>query len=218
MHGYLSSGKSFFKQLDFFSKDFNVFAPDLKGFGDNLDMPYPFSLDDYIEEVKEYVYKMGISRPHVVAHSFGGRIVIKSASEDNNLFDKIVLTGAAGIKPKFSLKKHLKKSAFNLLKKFVKKERLQGFYSKEYLSLSPIMKKSFIKIVNEHLNDKLINIKNSTLIINGDKDNQTPLYTAKILNKNIQNSKLIILKNAGHFAFLDCPYKFNLEVKEFLLS
>ena len=80
------------------------------------------------------------------------------------------------------------------------------------------MKKSFIKIVNEHLNDKLINIKNSTLIINGDKDNQTPLYTAKILNKNIQNSKLIILKNAGHFAFLDCPYKFNLEVKEFLLS
>ena len=218
LHGYLSSGKSFFKQLDFFSREFNVFAPDLKGFGDNVDMPYPYSLSDYINEVEEYKYKHGISCPHVIAHSFGGRIVIKSASQNTNAFDKIVLTGSAGLKPKFSFKKQIKKSTFNLLKKFVNKEKLKGFYSKDYLSLSPTMQQSFIKVVNEHLDDKLCKIDNSTLIINGAKDKETPLYMAKKLNKNIKNSKLVILKDAGHFAFLDCPYKFNLEVKEFLLS
>lgn len=218
LHGYLSSGKSFFKQLDFFSKQFNVFAPDLKGFGDNADMPYPYSLSDYVEEVEEFKYKMGIVCPHVIAHSFGGRIVIKSASENKTAFDKIVLTGSAGLKPKFSIKKHIKKSTFNLIKKFVKKEKLKSFYSKDYLSLSPIMQQSFIKIINEHLNDKLCKIQNKTLIINGENDKETPLYMAKTLNKNIKNSSLIILKDAGHFAFLDCPYKFNSEVKEFLLS
>ena len=218
LHGYLSSGKSFFKQLDFFSKDFNVFAPDLKGFGDNTDMPYPYSLNDYVNEVEEFKYKMGIICPHVIAHSFGGRIVIKSASENKNSFDKIVLTGSAGVKPKNSIIKQIKKTTFNILKKFIKKEKLKGFYSKDYLSLSPIMQQSFIKIVNEHLDEKLSFIKNETLIINGEKDKETPLYMAKTLNKNIKNSKLVTLKGAGHFAFLDCPHKFNLEVKEFLLS
>ena len=51
MHGYQSFGKSFYHQLDYLSKDFEVFAPDLKGFGQNADMLYPYSLDEYILEV-----------------------------------------------------------------------------------------------------------------------------------------------------------------------
>ena len=77
-----------------------MYAPDLKGFGDNPDMPYPYCLYDYIAEVKEYIYKNGLTRPHVIAHSFGARIAIKAASIEPDLFSKLVLTGAAGLKPK----------------------------------------------------------------------------------------------------------------------
>ena len=80
------------------------------------------------------------------------------------------------------------------------------------------MKQSFIKIVNEYLDDKLTLIKNQTLILHGKRDKETPLYMAKRLNKKIVNSKLIVLKDAGHFAFIDRPHKFNTEVKEFFLS
>jgi pimeloyl-ACP methyl ester carboxylesterase len=41
---------------------------------------------------------------------------------------------------------------------------------------------------------------------------------AKKLNSGIKNSKLIILDGAGHFAFVDKSLKFNLEMREFLLS
>nr|MBO4518352.1 alpha/beta hydrolase [Clostridia bacterium] len=218
LHGYLSSGDSFYYQTRFFERDFNVFAPDLKGFGKNSDMPYPYSLDDYIAEVKEYIYKNGLKNPSVIAHSFGARIAIKAASENSGLFNKIVLTGAAGLKPKNTVKKTVKKTVYRFLKRFIKKERLSRFFSSDYNALSPVMKESFKKIVSEHLDDRLKYITNPVFIVFGAKDRETPLYMAERLNKGILGSRLTVIDNAGHFCFIDKPNKFNMEVKEFLLS
>lgn len=218
MHGYLSCKESFIKQIRFFERDYEVFAFDFKGFGDNKGMEYPYSLDDYVIETKEYFYKKGLKSPSVIAHSFGGRVAIKSAYTDKNFFSKIVLTGSAGLKPKKTLSKEIKTKTFKVLSKFIKKERLRSFYSKDYLSLDDVMKESFIKIVNEHLDNLLGGIYNKTLIINGKNDRETPLYMAKRLNLGIKNSKLVIIENAGHFCFIDKSDKFNMEVREFLLS
>ncbi len=218
LHGYLSSAQSFAYQTQYFSKYFNVYAFDMTGFGKGNEMLKPFSLDDYIEEVARYTQSKGIQNAHVIAHSFGARIVIKGVADKRLAFDKLVLTGAAGLKPKKTLKKQIKKSAFNFLKHFVKRERLQHFYSSDYLSLSPIMKESFKLIVKEHLDHKLANINNKTLLVFGKNDLETPLYMAKRLNKGMKNSSLEVINGAGHFCFIDSPLKFNMEVKEFLLS
>lgn len=181
-------------------------------------MEYPYSLSDYVNEVKEFVENNGLKRPHVIAHSFGGRIVIKLASENTEFFDRIVLTGSAGLKPKRNFRYVLKKFTFNILKKFINRENLRRFYSSDYINLSPIMKESFKLIISENLDDRLSLIKNNTLIISGTNDKETPPYMAKRLNKGILNSELIMIKDAGHFCFIDSPEKFNTEVKEFLLS
>lgn len=217
MHGYLSSSASFYKQLDFFSKDFNVYAPDLTGFGKNKFMPYPYSLDDYVKELKEFVQNRGIVNPSVIAHSFGGRVAIKLASEQPNFFNKMVLVGSAGLKPKTTPKKIIKKCTFNILKVFIKKEKLTAFYSKDYNALNAVMKESFKLIVSEHLEEVLDAITTKTLIVYGKNDKETPPYMAKRFNKGIKNSKILAL-NGGHFCFIDSPHKFNMEVKEFLLS
>lgn len=180
-------------------------------------MDYPYSLSDYVNEVREYMYKRGIVKPHVIAHSFGGRIALKAAAENGGVFDKLVLTGSAGLKPERSFKYKVKTKAFKILSRFLPKSALKGFYSKEYLSLSPVMKESFCKIVNEHLDGVLPRIKNRTLIVFGENDKETPLYMAERLHKGIENSELVVIKNAGHFCFIDKPLKFNGEVKEFLL-
>ena len=218
LHGYLATGNSFIHQIRYFSRFFDTFAPDLKGFGDNFEMPYPYALDDYINDIKEYMYKNSIVRPSVIAHSFGGRIAIKCAAENERFFNKLVLTGAAGLKPKKTIKKTLKKATFNILKRFISKEKLYMFYSDDYNALSPIMKESFKKIVSEYLDEQAKKIKNDTLIIFGENDTETPIYMAKKLNKAIQNSKLKIFSGAGHFCFIDKPLTFNTEVMEFLLS
>ena len=181
-------------------------------------MPFPYSLDDYAEEVKDFITENHLNKPSVIAHSFGGRIAIRLASKSPDLFDKIVLTGCAGLKPRRALKKSVKKLAFSVLKKFVKREKLTAFYSPDYLALDEVMKKSFVKIVAERLDGEIDKIQNRTLIINGNKDKDTPLYMAKKLNRRIKNSRLSIYKGAGHFCFIDKPQKFNKEVEEFLNS
>ncbi len=195
-----------------------MFAPDLKGFGKNTGMSYPYSLDDYIAEVREYMYKNGLERPNVVAHSFGGRIAIKAAYSDPFLFSRLVLCGAAGLKPRKSLKKAFKKFAFGALKRVVGREKLTRFYSPDYLALDSVMRESFKLIVGEYLDYALCGIKNPTLIVFGENDRETPVYMAKRLHAGIKDSKLLIIEGAGHFSFIDKPFKFNTEVKEFLLS
>ncbi len=218
LHGYLADKNSFAYQFSYFSRYFRVYAVDLKGFGDNIGMERPYSLDDYVSDVSGYIDKNGIRGTHVIAHSFGGRIVLKAAYNNPNLFDKIVLTGAAGLKPKRGIKYYCKRLAFKTLSAFTDKKNLQRFYSADYLALDPIMRESFKKIVGEYLDYTLCGIKNSALIINGEKDKETPPYTAYRLHAGIKESQLVIIKNAGHFAFIDSPLKFNTEVKEFLLS
>lgn len=218
LHGYLSCKESFAYQKSFFERDFNVYIPDLKGFGTNKGMEYPYSLDDYIKEVKKYVLDNGLSRPHVIAHSFGARITLKLAYQEKDFFDKIVLTGAAGLKPKRSFKLYLKKSLYKTLKVFIPKDKLSLFYSKDYNSLDSIMKQSFIKIVNENLDYTLNGINNKTLLVFGKEDRETPIYMAERLKKGIKDSELLVFDGAGHFPFIDKPFKFNTEVREFLLS
>ena len=204
--------------MRFFEKYYDVHAFDFKGFGDNKGMDFPYALDDYVAETKEYMYKHSLDKPFVVAHSFGARVAVKFAGEwcgEIEPFSRIVLTGPAGLKPRFSLKKAVKRKTFKLLKRFLSEEKRERFYSPDYRALSPIMRKSFIKIVNEHLDDCAKKIQVPTLIITGENDKETPLYMARRYNAYIKNSRLKIIKNAGHFAFVDKPYVFCREVLAF---
>lgn len=136
----------------------------------------------------------------LVGHSFGGRVAIKLAAKYGHLISKIVLCDSAGIIPKRRIKYYFKVSVHKLLLKL-------GFKhnggSKDYKSLSNVMKQTFKNIVNEDLTCLTKKITAPTMIIWGDKDKETPIYMAKMLHKNITNSGLVIFKNCGHFAYIE---------------
>lgn len=217
LHGYLADKRSFNLQLKFFKRYFDCYAVDLPGFGENKDMPYPYSLDDYINFVKEYMQKNNLVKPDVIAHSFGARIAIKASANDPELFNKLVITGGAGLKPKRKLSYYIKKIKFFFLKRFVKREKLKKYYSSDYLALSPVMRESFKKIISENLDKTSKKVRNKTLLIYGRNDTETPIYMAKKYKKYISNSTLLTV-DGGHFCFLDSPNVFNFAVREFLLK
>ena len=219
LHGYLCSGKCFYNQLFYFERYYDCFAPTLTGFDGGSVMQKPYSLDDYISEVKEYMSVNKIIKPIVVAHSFGARIAVKMAGEryrESEPFSKIILTGPAGLKPRFSIKKFVKKTVYKAVKNKLSESQKEKFYSADYKVLSPVMKKSFNLIIGEHLEDSAKRICVPTLIIEGALDNETPLYQARRYNRLIENSKLFTIDGAGHFAFLDAVGKFNARMLDFI--
>jgi pimeloyl-ACP methyl ester carboxylesterase len=215
LHGYLSSKESFIYQTKPLSKRFRVIAPDLTGFGKSDELPFAYSLDDYVDEVLKLINKLNLDSYSVVAHSFGARIAIRLCQKDRRI-KKLVITGGAGLKPKRTLKYYFKVYLYKTLKKIFKNAKLKRFGSSDYKKLSPVMKESFVKIVNEHLDNEVSKISAKTLIIHGELDRETPVCSAKKFNSKIKNSKLKIIKGAGHFAFIDNPTVFNFYLFEFL--
>ena len=214
LHGYLSSKESFYLQINYFSRHFRVTAPDLPGFGGSGTIPAAWSVGEYADWLEGFLKERGIAFPCVIAHSFGGRVAIKCLAR--GLIDRAVLTGCAGIVKRRTLSYHLKVKSYRLVKKFAPRFAEAKFGSAEYRSLSPLMRESYKKIVNEDLREEAKRIARPVLYLNGERDRETPLSSVKILHECTAGSRLAVLKGCGHFAHLDEPLLFNLAAEEFL--
>lgn len=215
LHGYMSSKESFSSQIEYFSKFYKVTALDFLGFGKSGALTAPFSVGDYAVWTKKVIQDLRLERPSVIAHSFGCRVALKMAESDGQVFDKIILTGPAGVILKRGLKYKLKVKTYRFVKKFAPKFAERKFGSAEYRALSPLMKESYKKIVNEDLLGVASRVENPVLIIEGKQDKTTPIAEARAYLNVLPNGKLKLI-DGGHFAFLEHPLAFNLLVEEFL--
>ncbi len=215
MHGYLSSKEAFAAQIEYFSKFFKVTALDFIGFGGSEPLTAPFSVEDYALWTEEVLTALGVKKPHVIAHSFGCRVAVKLAALEENAFDKMVLTGAAGVILKRSLGYKIKVKSYRAVKKLFPRFAERRFGSAEYRSLSPIMKESYKKIVNEDLRKEARRVQNQVLLIQGRADKTTPLKEAEAYLQAFPNGRLKIMEG-GHFAFVENPPLFHLITEEFL--
>lgn len=74
-----------------------------------------------------------------------------------------------------------------------------------------------MRVVNENLKPLLNDIESPTLLIWGDKDDATPLYMAKIMEKEIKGSGLVVFEGAGHYSYLDEYNRFKRVLESFFL-
>ena len=209
---------------------FKIFVIDFPGESNKSSVPpMPWGVPEYGEMVKKFIEENKIVKPHVIAHSFGGRVTIYLASKYQDLFDKIILTDAAGVKPKMTLKKWFNRYKFKfgkfILNIFTKKEerdkKLQEYRDKhssaDYKALkSDIMRETFKKVINLDLTPNLKDITRPTLLIWGEYDIDTPVYMGEIMEKEIKDAGLVILKDAKHFSYVDKMNEYNVIIDNFL--
>ena len=189
----------------------DVTAIDFPGFGKSFTPPETFTVFDYADYTQSVIEKLELKKPDVIAHSFGGRVAIILASEGK--INRLVLTDAAGLKPRRGLKYRFKVTLFKLKRKLGIEDKNAG--SEDYRSLSPEMKRVFTAVVNAFLDDYLDKIKCPTLLIWGSKDRDTPIRMAKKMEKHIPDCGLAVFDNCGHFCFQEEPLRFNAVVTEF---
>ena len=191
--------------------------------------PVPWGVPEYGEMVKKFIDGLEIKKPSVIAHSFGGRVTIYLASKYKDLFDKIVLTDAAGVKPKTTMKKKLKKLMFKcgkfVIRTFTPVNKLDDKMKKyrdkhsspDYKALkSDVMRETFKKVISLDLSGNLKEITRPTLLMWGENDIDTPLYMAHKMEKEIKDAGLIVLKGAGHFSYISNSNEYNIIVDNFL--
>ena len=207
-----------------------IIAIDLPGFGKTAEPNEAWNVEQYSEFVKLFIKALGLKNVVLMGHSFGGRVIIKLMSNLDNEFkvEKIVLLDSAGIKPKATLKQQLKQRWFKVCKKVANSkicrkikpglvEKLQSKHgSADYRKATPLMRQVMVKAINEDLTEYLPNIKVPTLLVWGDMDTATPLSDAKIIEERIPDAGLVVLKNTGHYSFLEDFYTFSRVIESFL--
>lgn len=207
-----------------------IIALDLPGFGKTAEPSEAWNVDQYTEFVIEFIKKLKLKKVILMGHSFGGRIIIKLMTKLKKEFEveKIVLLDSAGIKPKTTLKKQIKQKWFKICKKVANSkvgkklspglvEKMQKKHgSADYRNATPLMRQVMVKAINEDLTNLLPNIKVPTLLIWGDKDTATPLSDAETMEKLIPDAGLVVLKNTGHYSFLEDFYTFSRVIDSFL--
>jgi pimeloyl-ACP methyl ester carboxylesterase len=65
------------------------------------------------------------------------------------------------------------------------------------------MRQTFVNVVNEDLFPLAAQVKVSTLLFWGDKDEDTPLWMGEKLEQAIPDAGLIVHEGAGHYAYLE---------------
>ncbi len=233
LHGWGGCADSFAPVSLRLQAVFSVYAVDFPAHGDS-DMPKkPWHVQDFADILRAFIQEHQLEGCAVIAHSFGGRVVLKLASREPRLFQKIVLTGGAGIRPKRKASYYRKVYGYKLLKRLSNhglcvavakwlgadiRQKVAEAGSAEYRALPEVMRRTFSNIVNEDLSACLAKIQAPTLLIWGTEDTETPLWMGEQMEKSIPDAGLVKLKGGSHFAYLEQLETFVAVVLYFLTS
>lgn len=211
LHGWGSSSVSFQSVKNILlNKGFTVYVLDLPGFGRVGKPDKPWSVDDYVDFVYEYVSSRYLDKFYLLGHSFGGQVAIKFAVAWPEKLSGLILYSAAGIRPEQTIKTEIfyvlakiGNFIFSLLiLRSIKNFMRKGFYylvgTRDYYRAEGVMKQTMEKVINEDLRLLFPNIQVPTLIIWGDKDDVTPISDAEMMKEGIRGAELKIMPGAGH--------------------
>lgn len=211
LHGWGSEASHFKNILE---KCGSFIAPDLPGFGASSMPDGKWSLDDYARFLKKFLEKFGLENPVLAGHSFGGSVIIKYCAKGEKA-KKIILIDSAGIRQKslrISLYVFISKlgkiffslPGLSLMQNKARKKFHKVIDANDFSNLTAgSLKETFKNVIGEDLQEEMKKINVDTVIIWGEKDLTTPVREGRLINNLIKNSKFFMIKNAGHYPFID---------------
>ena len=199
---------------DALKQEYRVMMPDFPGHGESGRPPEPWGVPEYAENMVHLLKETGFMP-----------CATWIASEYPEVFTKMIFTGAAGIRPKQSDEAKARAERYRKLKSLTEKlrkmpflrgaaesmqEKLRQRYgSADYNRLDEEMRKTFVKVISLDLTDRYDKIRQSTLLIWGDRDTETPIWMGLEIEKRIPDCALIRLEGGSHFAYLEQAGRFN---------
>lgn len=221
IHGWGEDSNTVNNLSQMFAQTNTVYTLDLPGFGLSEVPDKSWDIYDYEDLVTKFIKAMNLENVILVGHSMGGAIAICLAYSRLISIKGLFLVDAAGVrnKPnKQNIVNKLKVFLYKVVKFLIKilplvakkKEKLlnrmqRKTASADYLAVKGVMRNTFVKVLNNDLQYAMAKVVQPTVLIWGEHDTATPLDEAQIMNGLIRNSKLKIIREAGHFPFIDKP-------------
>lgn len=221
---------------------FRVIAPDLMGFGFS-EKPRAglYTIENHAEMIIGLMDRLGVERATLVGSSYGGAIAATCALSHPDRVERLVMVGAVSnddikrrplmrlaaspvmgnlISPllldlRWMIKRHLKKNAVGNAGWFDDK-RVAAYHlplravDTQHAALSMLRRWSA-----EQIREKAHLIKQPTLLIWGEQDQEIPLSDGHRLLEQIKGARLIVFRRCGHLPQEEYPEAFTRLVVDF---
>ncbi|MBK7583819.1 MAG: alpha/beta hydrolase [Myxococcales bacterium] len=235
LHGGLSDGREWRRQLDELSDEFTLVAWDAPGCGGSADPPASFRMPDYADCLVAFIGALGLGRPHVLGLSWGGTLALELYRRWPNIPRTLLLAssyaGWAGSLPAHVITERLDEMLRALLRP--PEQLVRGFIPSLLTHRAPAeMVEELVMVMSDFrpsgcrpmlhamaeadLRDVLPRIEVPTLLLSGDADVRSPPEVAEQLHAQIPDSTLRVLPGVGHQSNIEAARAFNAAVREFL--
>lgn len=227
IHGFSLDNRMWRPQVEFFATTNQVITYDMRGFGKSEPPSKPYS---HVEDLRGLLAPLKIDKAHIVGLSLGGEVAIDYTLTypDTVLSLTLADTSLGGYASTVDWRVYAKEQGLEQAKQnwldhivFAPSNRnpavaeqlkamVDDYSGWHWLNEDPRIK------LDPPAKARLSEIKVPTQIVLGELD--LPYYhdIAKILTDKIPNSKLHIIKDAGHMTNLENAVKFNEIVDSFI--
>ncbi|MEZ4770681.1 MAG: alpha/beta fold hydrolase [Caldilineales bacterium] len=211
IHGYAGCAETWEHQINHFSRDFRVVAPDLRGHGQS-DAPFTrytmrelvadlFAISQHLELPERFV---------LVGHSFGGSICVEYANVHPEQIDRLVLIATAGEYPlrrTAALAYHIPTAMLHPL----------WNYRPRWNAELHVMKRMAVNNMTQWQGWSLMRtIQAPTLVITGERDTYFPRYAFEDVGRIIPGAEVVDVGASRHKVQLERHQAVNRAIERFV--
>ena len=236
VHGIGSRRSTWNPLISELSEYYTCVSYDLRGHGDSVVLPTPYSLQDMVEDVESLREHLGHEKIHIMGHSLGGMIGPAFARKfPDRVSSLIILSTAAGRSAEDKAKlSNLGKSMEEKGVMAVIDTLVQRWFTDDFIAKRPDVIETRKKQIEETPEDVFLSvfqiyattemdswlheIKCPCLIITGELDGGCTPTLNRFIHGELENSKLAILEGLKHSILVEAPDRVLTPVKRFLLE
>src|ERR1700739_1344603 len=222
-------------QLNTFGDRYYAVAWDMPGYGGSAPLP-TVSISALADALRDFLLKVGATKPVLVGHSIGGMIVQQLLSKSPDIARGIVLaqTSPAFGKPDGDWQKTfidarlgpldrgetLASLAPSLVGELVGDDPDAGgmALARDCMAAvpEPTYRATMLALMGFHLRHALKNIGVPPLLLSGSKDRNAPAPMMAKMASHIPSAKYVEIEGAGHLVNLERAEAFNAALDQFL--
>ena len=202
---------------DSLAQSFEVFAPDLPGYGQSERPEWARHPRDLAILFHQLLDKQGADQLAVVGLGLGGWIAAEMATMNQSRISSLVLVGAPGIQPtegaildQMLVDYHeYVRAGFHDESRY--EEEFGTEVSSELKELWDFSREMTARLswkpymYSRELAHLLREVQTPTLLVWGDDDRIVPMSVAGLYEESLPNARLVTLEDCGHFADLEQP-------------
>jgi pimeloyl-ACP methyl ester carboxylesterase len=197
--------------------DFDVYAPDLPGFGESKLRGGALSVPELADALRLWLGARGIERAMFIGNSFGCQILADFAARYPESVDRLVLQGPTVDRDARSL--------FTQVCRDWRNGRLEQARSSAPIGRIDYAKAGVVRalatmreLMRDRIERKLSRIVAPTLVVAGSRDPVAPLAWASEVAARVPNGALLAIDGGTHTLNYVYPHSFALAIRTFLLQ